>query len=100
MSIRKRTWGDGKSRLGRRLPRPGGKRRNKTFARKKDADRFEAQAKTEVRAGLHTADAASVPVSVASSAWFKAGWNAGLEPTTSGSASSTCGCTSCHSSVT
>ncbi len=38
----------------------GGKRRLKTFAKKKDATAFAATATVEVRRGIHTADSASI----------------------------------------
>lgn len=42
-----------------------GKRRLKTFAKKKPADNFAATASVEIRAGIHTADSASVTVAEA-----------------------------------
>jgi len=59
-----------------------GKRRLKTFARKKEADAFEATAKVEVRKGVHVADSASIIVSEAGKLWVTSGESAGLERST------------------
>lgn len=76
MSIRKRTWATGKG-----VEKTAwvvdyvdlqGKRRLKTFAKKKDADAFEATAKVEVREGVHVADSASITVKEAGEKWIKA----------------------------
>jgi integrase len=86
MSIRKRTW---KNREGLTNTAwvvdyvdQGGKRRLKTFERKKDADDFHATAKVEIKAGIHTADSSSVTVAEAGERWLAACINAGLERTT------------------
>jgi integrase len=47
-----------------------GKRRLKTFAKKKAAENFEATANVEIRAGVHTADSASVTVAEAGKLWI------------------------------
>ena len=60
----------------------GGKRRLKTFAKKKAADNFEATANVEVRAGIHTADSASITVKEAGKLWLETCEKAGLERTT------------------
>lgn len=76
MSIRKRTWITGKG-----VEKTAwvvdyvdmqGKRRLKTFAKKKDADAFEATAKVEVREGVHVADSDSATVKEAGDLWLKA----------------------------
>ena len=76
MSIRKRTWTTGKG-----VEKTAwvvdyvdlqGKRRLKTFAKKKDADAFESTAKVEVREGVHVADSASITVKEAGEKWIKA----------------------------
>jgi integrase len=59
-----------------------GKRRLKTFAKKKDADNFSATANVEIRAGIHTADSASITVAEAGKLWLETGEQAGLERTT------------------
>jgi integrase len=60
----------------------GGKRRLKTFAKKKDATAFEATANVEVRAGVHTADSASVTIAEAGRLWIATGEQNGLERAT------------------
>jgi integrase len=89
MSVRKRTWIGSKGiekeawvvdyvdKSGK-----GGKRRLKTFAKKKDATAFEATASVEVRAGVHTADSASITIAEAGKLWIATGEQSGLERTT------------------
>ncbi len=60
----------------------GGKRRLKSFAKKKDATAFEATASVEVRAGVHTADSASITIAEAGRSWIETGEQNGLERTT------------------
>lgn len=86
MSVRKRQW---KTNIGEtreawvcEYSDQSGKRRRKTFIRKKDADAFEAQAKVDVRAGVHTADGASITVQQAADLWLKSCANRGLERST------------------
>ena len=50
-----------------------GKRRLKTFAKKKAADNFAATANVEIRAGVHTADSASITVAEAGKLWIETG---------------------------
>lgn len=86
MSVRKRTWkapdGTEKEAWVVNYVDQGGKRRLKTFARKKDAESFETTAKTEIKAGIHTADTSSITVGDAGDHWIVACVNAGLERTT------------------
>ena len=86
MSIRKRSWttsnGEDKTAWVVDYVDQGGKRRLKTFAKKKDADAFSATAKVEVREGVHVADSASVTVSKAGSLWIASGESVGLERST------------------
>ena len=86
MSIRKRTWknasGVEKTAWVVDYVDQGGKRRLKTFERKKDADDFSATAKVEFKAGIHTADSSSITVAEAGERWIMACINAGLERTT------------------
>jgi integrase len=86
MSIRKRTWtnpsGLEKTAWVVDYTDQGGKRRLKTFERKKDADDFHATAKVEIKAGVHTADSSSITVAEAGELWLAACVNAGLERTT------------------
>lgn len=83
MSIRKRTWtnGKGEEKTAWVVDYADGKgvRRLKTFAKKKDADSFAATAKVEVRAGSHVADSASVTVKAAGAFWIATGEQDGLE---------------------
>jgi integrase len=86
MSVRKRAW---KNREGAEQIAwvvdyldQSGKRRLKTFARKKSADSFNTTAKNEIRAGVHTADSSSITVGKAGDRWLAACVNAGLERTT------------------
>ena len=60
----------------------GGKRRLKTFAKKKDATAFAAIADVEVRAGVHTADSASKTIEEAGKLWIATGEQNGLERAT------------------
>ncbi|HEX4409042.1 MAG TPA: tyrosine-type recombinase/integrase [Xanthobacteraceae bacterium] len=86
MSIRKRNWkgADGQPKAAWVVDYvdQGGKRRLKTFERKKDAEDFQTTAKVEIRSGIHTADSASVTVVEAGERWLTACTNAGLERTT------------------
>src|SRR5580704_11907195 len=88
MSVRKRTWIAAKGVEKEAWvvdyvdKSEGGKRRLKTFAKKKDATAFEATANVEVRAGIHTADSASVTVAEAGKLWLQSGESAGLERST------------------
>lgn len=85
MSVSKRKWispeGE-KTKWVVRYKDTDGKRRLKTFDRKKEADAFSATASVEVRAGVHIADSASVTVEKAGNFWIASGENAGLERST------------------
>lgn len=76
MSVRKRTWTTGKGEEKTAwvvdYRDQAGKRRLKTFAKKKDADVFASKADVEVREGVHVADSASVTVKEAGEKWIKA----------------------------
>src|ERR1700719_4445909 len=86
MSIRKRSWknarGEDKTAWVVDYIDQGGRRRLKTFERKKDADGFSATAKVEINVGIHTADSSSITVAEAGERWLAACVNAGLERTT------------------
>jgi len=86
MSIRKRTWktaaGVEKEAWVVDYVDQAGKRRLKSFARKKSADSFDTTAKNEVRAGIHTPDSSSITVGQAGDRWLAACESAGLERTT------------------
>lgn len=86
MSVRKRFWPDPI-----KGPNSGwvvdykdvtGRRRQKTFRLKKEADTFQATAKVEVRAGTHVADSASVTVEKAGEYWVQASKDRALERST------------------
>src|SRR5262245_55978795 len=86
MSVRKRSWktaeGVDKAAWVVDYVDQGGKRRLKTFERKKNADAFYATAKVEIKAGIHTADSSSITVAEAGERWITACISAGLERTT------------------
>lgn len=85
MSVRKRTWlakGVEKSAWIVDYADTQGKRRQKTFAKKKDADAFAAKASVEVREGVHVADSATVTVAEAGAFWLKTCDNLKLERST------------------
>lgn len=83
MSIRKREWTTPKGELKTAWVvdyKDGqGKRRLKTFARKKEADAFAATASVEVREGVHVADSATVTVEAAAKLWISSVKSSGLE---------------------
>jgi integrase len=85
MSIRKRTWKNAddveKAAWVVDYVDQSGKRRLKSFERKKNADSFNTTAKNEVRVGIHTADSASITVGEAGDRWLAACTSAGLERT-------------------
>jgi integrase len=86
MSIRKRTWktANGEERQSWVVDYVDqhGKRRLKTFEKKKDADTFSTTAKFEVREGTHTADSASITVGAAADLWLTSCRANGLEKST------------------
>lgn len=86
MSIRKRQWttaaGEDRTAWVVDYVDNAGKRRLKTFARKKEADAFEAGAKVEIRQGVHIADTATVTIEEAARLWLETCDRAGLERST------------------
>ena len=86
MSVRKREWvtakGEAKSAWVVDYSDQAGKRRLRTFSKKKDADAFAATATVEVREGTHTPASASVTVADAAKDWLAAADEAGLERAT------------------
>ena len=86
MSVRKRAWttskGVEKEAWVVDYVDQAGKRRLKTFAKKKAADNFGATANVEIRAGIHTADSASKTIAEAGRLWLETGDKAGLERST------------------
>ena len=85
MSIRKRTW---TSRKGKQeawivdYTDQHGKRRHKTFAKKKDADNYAASTHVQVREGTHVADSQSITVLEAGRLWLRSAEAEGVEKTT------------------
>jgi hypothetical protein len=86
MSVRKRQWTTGKG-----VPKEAwvvdyvdraGKRRLKTFPRKKEADAFSASARVEVREGTHVADRDSATMGQAGALWLARAKAEGLERVT------------------
>jgi integrase len=73
MSVRKRAWttlsGERREAWVARYT-DAGVRRAATFARKKDADAYEAEVKTQVRAGTHTAPSNSPTIAEAAEDWL------------------------------
>lgn len=86
MSVRKREWvspiGERRSAWAADYFDATGKRRQKSFKLKKDAERFLDQTRSELRAGTHTADSASKTVAEAGKLWLAACEANGLERTT------------------
>ncbi len=86
MSVRKRTWTTGKgfekSAWVVDYMDTKGKRRLKSFAKKKDADQFAATASVEVRDGTHVAERETVTVAAAGKLWLASSEAAGLERVT------------------
>jgi len=76
MSVRKRTWtnakGESKEAWVVDYFDQGGKRRLKTFKRKKDADAYHAKSAVEISDGVHTADSQSKTVAEAATLWITA----------------------------
>jgi integrase len=86
MSVRRRIWtnGDG-SQSGRWVVGYSdgtGKRRLKTFGRKRDAEVYEASVSVNIRAGVHIPDSQSITVAEAARLWLESCESAGLERTT------------------
>jgi integrase len=74
MGVSKRTWttptGGKREAWIARYVDADGVRRISTFARKKDADAYQAEVQTAVRAGTHTAPSVSPTVAEAAGAWL------------------------------
>jgi integrase len=86
MSIRKRTWktakGEAREAWVVDYVDQGGKRRLKTFKKKKEADAFETKAQFEITQGTHTPDSASVTIADAAEKWLETCRARGLERST------------------
>jgi len=86
VSVRRRTWttekGVEKSAWVVDYVDTAGKRRLKSFAKKKEADAFSAKASVEIRDGVHVADNATITVSEAGELWLRTAEESGLERAT------------------
>ena len=86
MSVRKREWvspqGEAREAWVVDYVDGSGKRRNKNFKLKRDADAYANRVNAEVRAGTHTPDSISPTVAEAGQLWLQTSENAGLERAT------------------
>jgi integrase len=82
MSVRKRLLGDGEIRWQVDYRDGENKRRHRQFQTKREADAFHARARTEVAAGVHSPDSASITVAEAAELWIARCEREGLERTT------------------
>jgi integrase len=86
MSVRKRTWENDDGSQGEawivNYTDGGGRRRLKTFKRRRDAESFGAGVSIEVRAGVHVPDSQSMTVAEAGRLWLTGCDAAGLERAT------------------
>ena len=84
-AIRQRQWttesGKVKSAWIVRYDDQNGKERQKTFNRRKDADKFALTARVEVRDGVHVAESDSATVGEAGELWISTATDDGLEET-------------------
>jgi len=86
MSVRRRTWTNADDSQGEawvvNYTDAAGKRRLKSFARKRDADAYHAKVAVDVGAGIHTAESRSITVAAAGERWITAAEGARLERST------------------
>ena len=86
MSVRKRVWTNGDGSQGEAWIAEytdfDGKRRIRTFEKKRDADAFHASVAGELRSGLHVPDSQSVTVAEAGRLWLEGCEAASLERST------------------
>jgi integrase len=86
MSVRKRVWRNRDGSQGEAwvvsYTDGGGKRRLKTFERKRDAESFEDGVGVDVRSGIHVPDSKSVTVAEAAKLWLISREEAGIERAT------------------
>jgi integrase len=86
VSVRKRTWENGDGSQGEAwvtsYTDQSGKRRIRSFDRKRDADDFHASVSTDMRSGLHVPDSQSIMVAEAGRLWLQSCESAGLERAT------------------
>jgi integrase len=85
MSVRKRSWttpeGEPKEAWVVDYADQGGKRRNRQFARKRDAEAYRARVAVDLRAGIHTADH-HITVAAAGKLWLESRAAARVERST------------------
>jgi integrase len=83
MSVRRRTWRNDDGSRGEawivNYTDGSGKRRLKTFKRRRDAESFAAGVSIEVRAGVHVPDSQSMTIAEAGKLWLTSCETAGLE---------------------
>ena len=86
MSVRKRTWRNGDGSQGEAWVVAytdfAGKRRIRSFEKKREADAYHASVGTELRSGMHVPDSQSVTVAEAGRLWLAGCEAAGLERST------------------
>ena len=86
MSVRKRAWENSDGSQGEAwvvaYTDQGGKRRIKSFDRKRDADAYHASVATDLKSGVHVPDSQSVTVAEAGRLWLASCEAAGLERST------------------
>jgi integrase len=82
MAVRKRTLTSGEVRWQVDYRDVGGVRRHRQFPTKREAEAFHIRACSEVTAGTHTADSASITVVEAAALWLARCGRDRLEPTT------------------
>jgi integrase len=86
MSIRKRTWRNSDGSEGEAwvvaYTDQAGKRRIRSFDRKRDASDFHASVSTDLRSGVHVPDSQSITIAEAGRLWLQGCESAGLERTT------------------
>jgi integrase len=86
MSVRKRSWtspeGEPKEAWVVDYADQGGKRRNKQFTRKRDAEAYHARVAVDLSTGIHTAESASPTVGAAGELWIRSAEANGLERST------------------
>jgi len=86
VSVRRRTWDNADGSQGEawvvNYTDADGKRRLKSFERKRDADAYHAKVAVDVGAGIHTAESRSITIAAAGERWIKAAEGAKLERST------------------
>ena len=74
MSVRKRSWKNSDGTMGEAWVATyadrGGKRRSKSFDRKRDADAYQVSVATDLKSGVHVPDSQSVTIAEAGRLWL------------------------------